>query len=40
LAEAGKRLAAAGCQAWTANVKRNVLDFSGDEGKFMATIKF
>jgi len=40
LADAVKRLAAAGCQAWTANLKRNVIDFSGAEGKFMATVQF
>ncbi|AVK61362.1 hypothetical protein C5Z26_07405 [Lactobacillus sp. CBA3606] len=40
LATAVKQLAAAGCQAWTANLKRNVINFSGDEGKILATIKF
>lgn len=40
LADAVKQLAAAGCQAWTANLKRNIIDFSGDEGKIMAAIQF
>lgn len=40
LADAVKQLAKAGCQAWTANLKRNVIDFSGDEGKILASVKF
>ena len=40
LADAVKQLAAAGCQAWSANLKRQIIDFSGDEGKIMAAIKY
>jgi len=40
LAEAVKGLAAAGCQTWTANLKRKVIDFAGAEGKIMAVIEF
>ncbi|WP_318764849.1 DUF1398 family protein [Lactiplantibacillus carotarum] len=40
LADAVKALAAAGCQAWTANLKRQIIDFSGDEGKILAAVKF
>lgn len=40
LADAVKQLAAAGCQAWTANLKRQIIDFSGKEGKILAAIKF
>lgn len=40
LKDATKQLAAAGCQAWTANLKRQIIDFSGAEGKILAAIKF
>lgn len=40
LEAATKELAAAGCQAWTANLKRHIIDFSGDEGKILAAVKF
>ncbi|VDG23600.1 DUF1398 family protein [Lactiplantibacillus mudanjiangensis] len=40
LAEAVKALAAAGCETWTANLKRNIIDFAGPEGKIIAAIEF
>ena len=40
LADAVKQFAKAGCQAWTANLKRHIVDFSGDEGKIMAAVTF
>ncbi|WP_137628096.1 DUF1398 family protein [Lactiplantibacillus daowaiensis] len=40
LAEAVKDLAAAGCEAWTANLKRNIIDFAGPEGKIIVAIEF
>lgn len=40
LAVAVKQLAKAGCQAWTANLKRNVIVFTGDEGKILASVEF
>ncbi|WP_225366881.1 DUF1398 family protein [Lactiplantibacillus pentosus] len=40
LADAVKHFASAGCQAWTANLKRQVINFTGKEGKIMATVTF
>lgn len=40
LKDAAKQLGQAGCQAWTANLKRQIIDFSGDEGKIMAKVEY
>ncbi|MFB9768965.1 DUF1398 family protein [Lactiplantibacillus modestisalitolerans] len=40
LADAAKQLGAAGCHAWTANLKRKIIDFSGAEGKIIVAVNF